>query len=72
MAKPESHSTVPATASTNQADRRKSPEVPKVPCNRCGQWESRVKDGRAVEDGYRRKRACLTCGAVFFTIERAA
>lgn len=72
---PSATSRLGSTAAGNQAppaERRPSPDVPKVPCTHCGAWESRVKDGRPVADGYRRKRVCKTCGQPFFTIERAA
>ena len=62
-------STAPAAGA---GERRPSPDVPKVPCKHCGAWESRVKDGRPVADGYRRKRECRGCGKRFYTIERAA
>jgi hypothetical protein len=52
--------------------RKSSRDVPKVPCPRCGHWQSAVRDGRPYEDGYRRKRVCSGCGAKFYTMERAA
>lgn len=48
------------------------PNVPKVPCPKCQQWESKVVDGRPSEQGYKRKRVCASCGKVFFTLEKAA
>lgn len=48
------------------------PNVPKFACPKCGQWTSKVRDGRPERGGYRRKRKCVACGKVFFTIERAA
>ena len=51
---------------------QKPPRVPKVRCPHCGEWESQVKDGRPASEGYRRKRKCLACGKLYFTLERAA
>lgn len=51
--------------------RRASDAVPKVQCPACTSWISRVKDGRPVADGYRRKRKCRQCEAIFTTTERA-
>ena len=50
----------------------KRPRVPKIRCRFCGEWDSRVVDGRPARDGYKRKRRCETCHRVFFTMERAA
>jgi transcriptional regulator NrdR family protein len=46
--------------------------VAKFPCPKCGQWDSRVKDGRPDPDGYKRKRICTACGKTFITVEKAA
>lgn len=39
-------------------------------CPYCGHPESKVTDSRTVDDGIRRRRACLACGARFTTYER--
>lgn len=52
--------------------RSERPNVPKVQCPKCGAWASKVKDGRASRDGYKRKRVCEACGRAFFTVEKAA
>lgn len=52
---------------------RAKPNSPKVQCPKCGGWQSKVRDGRPVnEGGYKRKRECEACGKVFFTVEQAA
>jgi transcriptional regulator NrdR family protein len=47
--------------------------VPKFTCKGCGESGSKVTNGRpvleAVEEVYRRTRACLWCGFVFKTRE---
>lgn len=52
--------------------RREKTPAPKVPCPKCGTWDSRVTDGRPSPHGYRRRRKCKTCQRVFFTLEKAA
>jgi transcriptional repressor NrdR len=39
-------------------------------CPFCGYRDSRVVDSRGVNDGIRRRRQCLSCGARFTTYER--
>ena len=39
-------------------------------CPYCGGGDSRVIDSRASDEGIRRRRTCLTCGARFTTYER--
>jgi len=39
-------------------------------CPYCGGLESRVIDSRSLDDGVRRRRSCLACGARFTTYER--
>jgi len=39
-------------------------------CPYCGHQDSRVIDSRDVNDGIRRRRQCLKCGARFTTYER--
>ncbi|MGQ9546596.1 MAG: transcriptional regulator NrdR [Dehalococcoidia bacterium] len=39
-------------------------------CPYCGDKESRVIDSRSVNEGVRRRRRCLACGARFTTYER--
>ena len=39
-------------------------------CSLCGHEESKVIDSRNVNDGIRRRRQCLQCGARFTTYER--
>ncbi len=39
-------------------------------CPYCGHIDSRVVDSRDVNDGIRRRRQCLACGARFTTYER--
>ena len=39
-------------------------------CPYCGELESRVLDSRSVDEGVRRRRKCLACGARFTTYER--
>ncbi|OGO22932.1 MAG: transcriptional regulator NrdR [Chloroflexi bacterium RBG_16_50_9] len=39
-------------------------------CPYCGHYDSRVVDSRDVNDGIRRRRECLKCGARFTTYER--
>ncbi|MCD6598958.1 MAG: transcriptional repressor NrdR [Dehalococcoidia bacterium] len=39
-------------------------------CPHCGQLESKVVDSRSVDEGVRRRRECLSCGARFTTYER--
>jgi len=41
-----------------------------VRCPYCGDEQSRVVDSREVDDGIRRRRGCLKCGARFTTYER--
>ncbi len=40
-------------------------------CPYCSGSESRVLDSRSVDEGVRRRRKCLACGARFTTYERA-
>jgi len=40
-------------------------------CPYCASLESRVLDSRPVDEGIRRRRKCLACGARFTTYERA-
>ena len=40
-------------------------------CTYCGHDDSRVTDSRSVNQGIRRRRQCLECGARFTTYERA-
>lgn len=47
-------------------------DVPKVPCPRCGEWASRVKDGRPSRSGYRRLRICQHCGERYRTLEQVS
>jgi len=60
--------------SLHEADKPKPQPVPKIPCPQCGEWDSKVRDGRPDPRGrgYRRKRVCQACGMQFITIERAA
>ncbi len=39
-------------------------------CPYCGHYDSKVTDSRDVNDGVRRRRQCLSCGARFTTYER--
>ena len=39
-------------------------------CPYCGHIDSKVVDSRDVNDGIRRRRQCLSCGARFTTYER--
>jgi transcriptional repressor NrdR len=39
-------------------------------CPYCGHNDSKVTDSRDVDDGVRRRRECLSCGARFTTYER--
>jgi transcriptional repressor NrdR len=39
-------------------------------CPYCGHYDSKVVDSRDVNDGVRRRRQCLSCGARFTTYER--
>ncbi|HAV10148.1 MAG TPA: transcriptional repressor NrdR [Dehalococcoidia bacterium] len=39
-------------------------------CSQCGFIESKVIDSRSIDDGIRRRRQCLKCGARFTTVER--
>jgi len=39
-------------------------------CPYCGHYDSKVTDSRDVNDGVRRRRECLSCGARFTTYER--
>lgn len=39
-------------------------------CPYCGHYDSKVTDSRDVDDGVRRRRQCLSCGARFTTYER--
>ena len=39
-------------------------------CPYCGYHDSRVIDSRNVNEGVRRRRQCLSCGARFTTLER--
>ena len=39
-------------------------------CPYCGHTDSKVVDSRDVNDGIRRRRQCLSCGARFTTYER--
>jgi len=39
-------------------------------CPYCGHNDSKVTDSRDVDDGVRRRRQCLSCGARFTTYER--
>ena len=39
-------------------------------CPFCGYQDSKVVDSRGVNDGIRRRRQCLSCGARFTTYER--
>lgn len=39
-------------------------------CPYCGHYDSKVTDSRDVDDGIRRRRQCLSCGARFTTYER--
>ena len=39
-------------------------------CPYCGGLESKVIDSRALDEGVRRRRQCLACGARFTTYER--
>src|SRR4030042_701922 len=39
-------------------------------CPRCSGIESKVVDSRSVDEGIRRRRQCLVCGARFTTYER--
>ncbi|MDH5695769.1 MAG: transcriptional regulator NrdR, partial [Dehalococcoidia bacterium] len=39
-------------------------------CPYCGYLDSKVIDSREVNDGIRRRRQCLSCGARFTTYER--
>jgi transcriptional repressor NrdR len=41
-----------------------------VQCPHCGYEDSRVTDSRGVDNGIRRRRECLQCGARFTTYER--
>jgi transcriptional repressor NrdR len=41
-----------------------------VKCPYCGHADSRVIDSRDVNEGIRRRRQCLSCGARFTTYER--
>jgi transcriptional repressor NrdR len=40
-----------------------------VKCSYCGNTESKVIDSRSIDDGIRRRRQCLGCGARFTTYE---
>ena len=39
-------------------------------CPHCSCDDSRVTDSRSIDDGIRRRRECLRCGARFTTYER--
>jgi len=39
-------------------------------CPYCGELESKVIDSRSLDEGVRRRRKCLACGARFTTYER--
>ena len=39
-------------------------------CPYCGYYDSKVIDSRDINDGIRRRRQCLSCGARFTTYER--
>jgi DNA-directed RNA polymerase subunit M/transcription elongation factor TFIIS len=53
-------------------DRRKG--GPKVPCPKCGDWQSLVTESRSrpTDEAYVRRRTCQSCGFKYRTAERVA
>lgn len=51
--------------------RRSYTSQPKMQCCDCGSWENIVLAHKLKQlpDGYRRRRRCKDCGAIFETLE---